>query len=89
MVLLAFAQFINVATGAVHYLLAMCGHETELRNLGLAASVAIIVLNLALIPAYGLYGAAIAMTIVVIGQNLIATWVVRKRVGIQPLPLPW
>ena len=87
--LLAAAQFVNVATGSIQYLLAMCGEEIALRNLNLAAAFAIIMLNVALIPAYGLWGAALAMTVVIVGQNVAATWIVHKSIGIWPLPAPW
>lgn len=84
--LLAAAQFINVATGAVQYLLAMCGHEVVLRNITMVAAMAMIMLNFILIPAYGVYGAALAMMIVLIGQNLAAILVVRNRMGFWSVP---
>jgi len=84
--MIAIGQFINVATGSVGALLVMTGHETIVRNLTLFSAALVLFLNTLMIPIFGINGAAAAMMIVLAGQNLAATWIVRKRLGIWSIP---
>lgn len=84
--ILAFAQFINVATGSVGFLLNMTGHQHEMRNIVLFIGALTIVLNFALIPMIGIWGATVATATALIVQNLLAAWRVYKVLGIVTLP---
>ena len=60
LMVLAVAQFINVSTGPVGYLLIMTGRAKQMRNVDILATGVGLVLYLTLIPGYGAVGAAIA-----------------------------
>ena len=83
--ILAIGQFINVVTGSVGYLLSMSGHEKDLRNTTLFSGVLVITLCLVLTPILGALGAAIATSVAVASQNLIAVFWVKKRLGFNTL----
>lgn len=83
--ILAFGQFINVATGSVGFLLSMTGHERLLRNNVLLAAITALALGFALIPVFGVTGAAIATASGSIVQNLLGVWQVRRVHGFNTL----
>jgi O-antigen/teichoic acid export membrane protein len=87
LVLLALGQYVNVATGSVGYLLVMTGHERIIRNITVAAAAVNIVLCVALIPSFGITGAAIATSIAIAAQNIVAAALVSRKLGIATLPL--
>jgi O-antigen/teichoic acid export membrane protein len=58
--ILAVGQFINIALGSVGILLVMSGQEKQFRNVLVVSVCVALLLNVALIPAYGAIGAAIA-----------------------------
>ncbi|WP_172379447.1 MATE family efflux transporter [Vibrio sp. Vb339] len=83
--ILAIGQFINVITGSVGYLLNMTGHEKDMRNVVLFSGPLAIVLAFGLTSQFGLMGAAYATAISVATQNLLAVWMVKKRLGFNTL----
>ena len=83
--ILVIGQFINVMSGCVYYLLTMTGHETEMRNIMVFSGVLALVLLNFLTPLYGPYGAALATSVSLATQNLIAVYFVKKRLGINTL----
>jgi len=87
LVVLALGQFVNVVTGSVAYLLAMAGHEKDLRNMVMFTGPFAIVAALVLTPAFGVFGAAIATACAVSVQNLLAVALVRKRLGFNTLAI--
>ncbi len=48
-----------------------------------------VVLNITLIPLYGIEGAAVATALSYIGANVYRTWKLRKRIGITPFGKPY
>lgn len=82
---LAVGQFINVVTGSVGYLLSMSGHEKDLRNISIFSGVTFFTLCFLLIPQFGLYGAAYAISAGTALQNLLAVYFVKKRLGFNTL----
>jgi O-antigen/teichoic acid export membrane protein len=84
--LLAVAQFINVAAGAVGYVLIMTGNELGLSYTLLIAVALNLVLNLSLIPPLGMEGAAIATAASLAAFNLLAAWGARRAVGAWTIP---
>ncbi|WP_200240030.1 lipopolysaccharide biosynthesis protein [Thiohalocapsa halophila] len=83
--ILAVGQFINVATGSVGFLLSMTGHERVLRNnVALAAFIALLA-GVALVPPYGLTGAATATALGIATQNLLSLWQVKRLLGFSTL----
>ncbi|WP_122082663.1 lipopolysaccharide biosynthesis protein [Vibrio coralliirubri] len=83
--ILAVGQFVNVITGSVGYLLNMTGHEKDMRNVVLFSGPLAIALALGLTSQFGLMGAAYATAISVATQNLLAVWMVKKRLGFNTL----
>ena len=70
--------------GSVGVLLLMTGHE---REAGIGMGVAVLLnsaLNLLLIPAWGINGAAVASGLSIVCWNLILLVLVRKRLAIHP-----
>ncbi len=81
--ILAAGQLANALFGSVAFLLNMTGHERDTAR-GLAAAVALnIVLNLLLIPVFGLEGAAVATSVTLVLWNLLLWRAVRRRLGID------
>jgi len=82
LIILTVGQTVNSATGVVHCLLNMTGHERDTLNgvvLGAATNVA---LSAALVPAFGLTGAAIATGTAIAVENLLLCALVRTRLNI-------
>jgi O-antigen/teichoic acid export membrane protein len=85
--ILAIGQFINVITGSVGYLLNMTGHEKDFRNVVFLSGPLALGLGLWLTPIYGAAGAAVATAIALASQNLLAVFMVKKRLGFNTLNL--
>lgn len=83
--ILAVGQFINAMTGAVGYILQMTGYEKYLRN-SMFISIALLILLLcALVPFWGMYGAAYAVAIAMSLENLICAYQVKRKLGFNTL----
>lgn len=87
LVILTVGQFVNVATGSVGYLLMMTGNEKDMRNITAGVAVLNVVLNLVLVPRFGIEGAAVATGTSLALTNLVAAYVVYRRLSIVTLPL--
>jgi len=85
--ILAVGQFVNVATGSVGYLLMMSGNEKLMRNNVAFVAVMSVVLNVFFVQIYGVIGAVIATVVCLSSQNLIATYIVSSRLGINTISL--
>ena len=84
LVLLSLGHLINVLCGSVGFLMAMTGHQREaIQVLGVAAGLNIL-LNLALVPEYGIIGSSVAKLITVSLWNIALVIVIRKKVYIDP-----
>ncbi len=85
--ILAIGQLFNAAFGSVGFLLNMTGHERDTAR-GMAIAVAVnLVLNVALIPRFGLEGAATATALTLALWNLLLWNAVRARLGIDSTAL--
>ncbi|MGB5093712.1 MAG: flippase [Parvibaculum sp.] len=73
---------VRAATGPVEYLLNMTGHQNMTAIAYGGAAVLNIVLNLILVPHFGINGAAAATSISVTLATLLLAWFVRRRLGI-------
>jgi O-antigen/teichoic acid export membrane protein len=85
--ILIIGQFINVITGSAGFLLNMTGHEKDMRNVVFFSGPLALGLGLSLTPIYGPTGAAIATAIALASQNLIAVYMVKRRLGFNTLNL--
>lgn len=86
LIILALGQFVNVVTGSVGYLLMMCGQERALRNNILFMTALNVILNILLIPPYGVIGAALATASSLALKNVISLALVRHKLGFWCLP---
>ncbi len=84
--ILAAGQLVSAMSGSVGFLLMMSGHEKDVRNAALFATVVMGVLAVALIPSYNLIGAAIAAAGAVIGTNVFSAVMVYRRLHIIVFP---
>ncbi len=85
--ILTAAQFINVSTGSVGYLLMMSANEKLLRNNTFVVAILNVILNLVLIPEYGIYGAVVASSLSLVLQNIISLVMVRMKLKFWTIPL--
>lgn len=85
--ILAIGQFVNVVTGSVGYLLIMSGNEKDMRNTVVVVSGISVLLNVILVKEFGLIGAAIATATCFSMQNIIATYIVWRKLKILTTPL--
>lgn len=83
LLILVSGQIVNALAGPVDFLMYMTGHQKQsLRILALAA-VLCLVMNLVLIPSYGLIGAAIATAATTMFWNFMMRRFVRDALGIE------
>jgi O-antigen/teichoic acid export membrane protein len=88
LVILTVGQTFNAATGVVTTLLNMTGHERDaLRGAALGATTSL-VLCLALIPGFGVIGAAVASTFGIAAEKLFLVLRVRSRLNINSSIIP-
>jgi O-antigen/teichoic acid export membrane protein len=85
MAILAGGQLVNAAMGSVGGLLNMTGHERETARGVAIAAAANVVLNLLLIPPFGLNGAALATALSMTLWNLVLWQAVRLRLNIDSM----
>lgn len=86
--IIALAQMLNVATGSVGLLLNMTGYEKLMRNIAILTNALGLALFFVLIPLYGTWGAALALSSSLVIQNFIALFYVWRKLGIWMLPIP-
>jgi O-antigen/teichoic acid export membrane protein len=77
-------QLINCAVGSVGYMLLMSGNQKRLVKIQAVMAVVVVVLNLALIPQWGIMGAAIAGAATSALSNIWYLREVRKALNMSP-----
>jgi len=82
--LLAIGQTVNAATGPCGHVVTMIGRADLVLKNSVIALVLNVVLNVALIPPYGMVGAGLAWGISIVIWNLIRLWQVYRVLGMQP-----
>ena len=85
LMILALAQFVNVSTGPVVFILSMTGHQKILKKILLLSSIIGIVCYFLMVPIWKGNGAAFAIFVTMSLQNLIATFVVKKKFGFNTI----
>lgn len=79
----ASGQLVSAALGPVGYLLMMCGGERRMVGLLTAGAVLNLALNVTLIPALGLTGAAVAHAVSTCALNIGLWFAVRRAAGVS------
>lgn len=87
LIVFSLGQLVNAGLGSVGLMLTMTGHEKDTLKALIIATVINVALNGALIPAYGLMGAALATASSTVVWNVILARDVYRRLDI--LPGPW
>lgn|GEM_PF-3684529 len=82
MQLLTLAQVVNVSVGSVGLMLSMTGNEKEIRNIFVVSALFSVVASFLMVPFFAEWGTAIAVFLSLVFQNLFASYVVYKRLGI-------
>jgi O-antigen/teichoic acid export membrane protein len=82
LIILTIGQSVNCGTGIVHLLLNMTGHERDTLRGAMVGTATNVALALALIPHFGLTGAAIASCASVAAENLLLYMTVHSRLHI-------
>ncbi len=77
--ILALGQFGNVLTGPAGSILVMTGREVWSLRISWMALLLLPVLGLTLIPAFGIVGAALTVSIVIVARKLAACFVILRR----------
>ena len=79
-----FGQLVNCGVGSVGYLLLMSGNQKRLLKVQAVMAVVMVALNIALVPGWGLMGAAVAAAITNAGTNAWNLIEVRRALGLSP-----
>jgi O-antigen/teichoic acid export membrane protein len=77
-------QLINCGTGSVGYMLLMSGNQNRLIKVQAIMTVVLVLLNVVLIPRWGILGAAVAAAITTVGTNAWNLGEVRKALNLSP-----
>lgn len=88
LIILSLGQFVNAATGPVGYLLNMSGFHRIEGRIAVAGAFMTVGLCFALIPFWGLPGAAAANAIATASCNLLRVYFAKTCLGILMLPVP-
>lgn len=83
LLILASGQLANAGFGATGMLLNMTGHERDVTRVVAGAVGLNVALNLALIPLFGVIGAALATSVSLAFWNVWLWWLVQVRLGIR------
>ena len=82
-------QVVNTLCGPTAQLLNATGYHKSFRNISFFGAVLNILLNIFLIPAYGIEGAAMANALSVIAWNLVGTVYIKKKFGFYIWYIPF
>jgi O-antigen/teichoic acid export membrane protein len=82
--ILLIGQVVSAMAGSVGYLMMMTGHERQAAFIILGATACNILLNLLLIPPFGMQGAAVASAVTVIAWNVAMAVFLWRKLGIVP-----
>ncbi len=87
LIILSFGQLLNACFGAVAFLLSMTGYEKEALRSVVVATFLNIILNILLIPHYGMIGAATATSLTLLLSNSLMWIAVKRCLKINTLPI--
>jgi O-antigen/teichoic acid export membrane protein len=89
LILFTFAQFISSISGSVGHLLNMTGYHIVSQNIVLVSTFLNILLNLFLIPLYGINGAAFSGFCTLVFKNLYSVWFIKRKFGFYTIYIPF
>lgn len=83
-VIIAAAQLFNSSVGPTARVLAMTGHQRLVMAATIASALTAVALNFALVPSFGLPGAAVATATALVVSNAASLYFVRRFLGFWP-----
>ena len=86
--IVALGRFFSSISGSVAPILNMTGHHVKLRNIVMLTSAVNLLMNLLLIPPYGIEGAAIATALTVVLSNVLCLRQIKRAFNFVPIYLP-
>lgn len=86
LVIMAVAQFINVCTGSVGFLLNMTGYQYIVRNVMILVSFISLVFLILYVPVHGVLASAIVFSASLVLQNFIFVYFAYKKLNILMIP---
>lgn len=86
--ILIVGQLVNSFSGSVLNILQMTGNQLTAQYIMIVAALVNVVLNLLLVPSFGMVGAAYATAIGVVFWNLVSVYAVYKKVGVLAIMSP-
>ncbi|QNK76817.1 flippase [Winogradskyella sp. PAMC22761] len=81
LIVLCLSRFINAISGSVGYIMQMTDQQRVYQNVIIISFVINLILNLILIPIYGINGAAVASSIAMIFWNVVLVVIIKKKLG--------
>ena len=81
LIMLTIGQLISAMSGSVGYFLNMTGHQKILNRILFLGGIINVILNIILIPKFGISGAAFASMVSMILWNIIASFYIRSKFG--------
>ena len=88
LIFLTIGQFINAISGSVGYILQMTGNQKIFQYIMISSTIINIILNLILVPKYGINGAAISSLISVSFWNITSIIIIKIKYNILTIYLP-
>jgi O-antigen/teichoic acid export membrane protein len=87
--ILTVGQVINTVCGPTAQLLNATGYHKQFRNISFFGALVNILLNLFLVPTYGIQGAAFANAISMIAWNVVCTFYIKQKFGFYIVYIPF
>jgi O-antigen/teichoic acid export membrane protein len=84
LIMLSAAQLFNSSTGHTGRALAMTGHQRVVMLATIGATAIGVIVSVALVPAYGLLGGGIGLTLSTVFLNVVTLLSVKRRLGLWP-----
>lgn len=85
LIILSIGQLFNIGTGAAGTLLVMCGYEKTQKKISLMFVPLSLIANYLSIRYYGIYGAAIATSLTIIGINITRLIAAKIKTGVSTI----
>lgn len=87
--ILTIGQVINTLCGPTAQLLNATGYHKQFRNISFIGAVVNILLNLILIPRFGIEGAAVANAVSMVAWNIVCTFYIKQKFGFYIVYIPF
>jgi O-antigen/teichoic acid export membrane protein len=84
LIIIAAAQLFSTSVGSTQRILAMTGHQLLLMYVTVSSVVLNVVLNLLLVPPYGIMGSAVATAAATVVTNILNLLTVNRSLGLWP-----